>query len=293
VLAARDYLEVINYAFVDARWEADFCDNAAPVVLANPIASQMGVMRSSLIGGLVANVATNRARRIDRVRVFEVGRCFLKSDAKDPVPGFRQPLRIGVLAAGSAAAEQWGLASRAVDFYDLKADLDALLAPVAARYEPARHAAFHPGRCARVLVEGAPIGYLGELHPQWIQRYELGSAPVAFELDLEPLLMRTLPAYQEVSRFPPVVRDLALVVSQSVSAGALLEGLSDNAPGIVQDIRLFDLYTGKGVPQGQKSLAFRVVMQDTEKTLADAEVDAALAALVQAAEREFGARLRG
>jgi phenylalanyl-tRNA synthetase beta chain len=293
LLAARDYQEGINYAFVDARWETDFCDNAAPVVLANPIASQMGVMRSSLIGGLVANVATNRSRRVERVRVFEVGRCFLKGDAQDLVPGFRQPLRIAALAAGTAAAEQWGLTSRAVDFFDAKADLDALLAPTRARYEAAIHPALHPGRCARLWLGDRAIGYLGELHPQWVQRYELGAAPVVFELELDSLLDCALPAYSEVSRFPPVVRDLALVVSHTVGAEALLEVLRSHASGIVQEIGLFDLYTGKGIPSDQKSLAFRVVMQDTEKTLADAEVDAALAQLVQAAALAFGARLRG
>jgi phenylalanyl-tRNA synthetase beta chain len=292
-LAARDYQEVINYAFVDAHWEADFCANVEPVVLANPIASQMGVMRSSLLGGLLANLATNRSRRVDRVRVFEVGRCFLRGDARDLVPGYRQPLRIAALAAGMAAPEQWGLTSRVVDFFDAKADLEALLAPAKARFEAASHPALHPGRCARVWLGEHAIGYLGELHPEWVQRYELGIAPVVFELELEPLLQVDLPAYRDVSRFPPVVRDLALVVSHAVSADALLEALHRNANGIVQDIRLFDLYTGKGIPSDQKSLAFRVVMQDTEKTLADAEVDAALMVLVQAAALAFGARLRG
>lgn len=293
LLAARDFQEVINYSFVDDRWEADFCDNRAPVVLANPIASQMGVMRSSLIGGLVANLAANRSRRIERVRVFELGRCFLRGDVQDAVPGFHQPLRLAALAAGSAAPEQWGVGTRTVDFFDAKGDVEALLAPRRAGFEPANHPALHPGRCAAIHLDGQVIGLLGELHPRWAQQYELGAAPVVFELELEALLGRALPAYRDVSRFPPVIRDLALVVSQKTSAGALLACLREHASGIVQDLGLFDLYTGRGIDPEEKSLAFRVVMQDTEKTLADAEVDAALAELVQVASRKFGAKLRG
>jgi phenylalanyl-tRNA synthetase beta chain len=293
LLAARDYQEVINFSFVDAQWEADFCDNRAPVVLANPIASQMGVMRSSLMGGLVANLATNRNRRVDRVRVFEIGRCFLRGDAQEVVPGFRQPLRLAALAAGPALPEQWGVATRQADFYDAKADVEAVLAPGVARYTKTLHPALHPGRCAAVWIDERQIGLVGELHPQWVQKYELGSAPVLLELDLEPLLARPLPQYREVSRFPQVVRDLALVVAQSVAAEALTASLRESAPAIVQDIRLFDVYTGKGIEPEQKSVAFRIVMQDTEKTLADVEVDAALAALVESATARFSARLRG
>lgn len=293
LLAGRDFQEVINYSFVDARWETDFCSNAAPVALANPIASQMGVMRSSLIGGLVANVVTNRSRRTERVRIFEVGRCFQRGDTGDTVAGFCQPLRLAALATGSALPEQWGAVSRPVDFFDLKGDLEALLAPRTARFEAAAHAALHPGRCARVLVDGQAVGHIGEIHPQWVQRYELGGAPILFEIEAEVLLQRALPDYQEVSRFPPVVRDLALVVPREVNAAALLEALRGQVGGIVKEVRLFDLYTGKGVQQEDKSLAFRVVMQDTEKTLADEEVETAIASLVRVAGDEFGGRLRG
>ena len=293
LLAARDYQEVINFSFVDAQWEVDFCGNRDPVVLANPIASQMGVMRSSLMGGLVANLATNRSRRVDRVRVFEIGRCFLRGGAQDVVPGFRQPLRFAALAAGPAAPEQWGVATRPADFYDAKADVEAVLAPGIARYTRTLHPALHPGRCAAVWIDERQIGLVGELHPQWVQKYELGSAPVLLELDLEPLLARSMPQYREVSRFPQVVRDLALVVAQSVDAEALSATLRESAPAIVQDVRLFDVYTGKGIEPEQKSVAFRIVMQDTQKTLADVEVDAALAALVESAMARFSARLRG
>lgn len=292
LLAARNYQEVVNYSFVDAGWEADFCANRNPVVLANPIASQMGVMRSSLIGGLAANLVSNLNRRIDRLRVFETGRCFLRDDQGDQIPGFLQPKRIAALAWGPAAPEQWGMATRRVDFYDAKADVEALLEPVRARFERLEHAALHPGRSASVVVQGKEIGLVGELHPKWVQKYELGAAPVVFELDLDAVLWQPLPAYKEVSRFPAVVRDLALVVSQEQSAQPLLETLVAAAPLFVREVVLFDVYHGKGVEPEKKSLAFRVVMQDTEKTLSDGEVDAAMVKMIEAATQKFAAKLR-
>jgi len=292
LLASRDYQEVVNYSFVDTGWEQDFCANADPVVLANPIASQMGVMRSSLIGGLVANLVTNLNRRVERVRVFEVGRCFLRDAGGDQIAGFLQPKRIAALAAGPAAPEQWGSATRRVDFFDAKADVETLLAPLQAQFERIDHPALHPGRAATVSVKGKVIGLVGELHPRWVQKYELITAPVVFELDIDAVLEQPLPAYQEVSRFPAVVRDLALVVNQEQPARPLLEGLIAAAPAFVREVVLFDVYHGKGVDTGKKSLAFRVVMQDTEKTLADGEVDAAMVKLIETAAEKFAAKLR-
>ncbi|MBS0372506.1 MAG: phenylalanine--tRNA ligase subunit beta [Proteobacteria bacterium] len=292
LIAGREYQEVINFAFVEEVWEKDFSGNADPVRLANPIASQMSVMRSSLIGGLVSNVVTNRKRQTNRVRVFEIGRCFAKDAAGKPVEGYHQPLRVAALAAGLAKAEQWGESNRNVDFYDVKADLEALLFPRVAEFERASHPALHPGRSARVLLDGREIGFIGELHPIWVQRYELGTAPVVFEIELEALLGTLTPAYKELSRFPAVTRDLALVVEQSVAAASLLKGLQQVAPAIVQRIELFDQYQGKGIEPNRKSLAFRVVMQETQRTLEDAEVDATMTALTRHAEENLGAKLR-
>ncbi|OFZ90611.1 MAG: phenylalanine--tRNA ligase subunit beta [Betaproteobacteria bacterium RBG_16_64_18] len=297
-LAASDYHEVINFSFVEEAWEADFAGNADPIRLLNPIASQLAVMRSSLIGSLVANLRHNLNRKIARIRVFEIGRVYLRDPAtKDgdrDVAGVRQPVRVGAIACGPALDEQWGERARAVDFFDIKGDLEALLAPLRARFEPAvhPHPALHPGRAARVMLGGTPIGWVGELHPRWQQKYELSAAPVLFELDAAPILALELPRYSEVSRFPPVVRDLAVVVSESAPAQALLDELEASRPAVVQDIRLFDVYQGKGIPAGQKSLAFRVVMQDTAKTLTDGEADAAMAQLIRSLAAKFGARLR-
>jgi len=292
LLAGRDYQEVVNYSFVDVEWERDFCANVDPVVLANPIASQMGVMRSSLIGSLVANLVSNLNRRTERVRVFETGRCFLRDGKGDQIAGFLQPKRIAALAAGPAAPEQWGVATRLVDFFDAKADVEALLSPARASFGRLDHPALHPGRSASVAVEGKVIGFVGALHPRWVQKYELGSAPAVFELELDAVLHRLLPAYQEVPRFPVVVRDLALVVPLEQAAEPLQEALLAAAQAFVRDIVLFDVYQGKGVDPEKKSLAFRVVMQDTEKTLSDGEVDAAMTGLIGAATQKFAAKLR-
>ena len=292
-VAAREYQEVINFAFVEEAWEKDLAGNTNPVRLANPSASQMCVMRSTLIGGLVSNVVTNRKRQTTRVRVFEIGRCFAHDAAGQPVDGYHQPVRIAALAAGFAKPEQWGEANRNVDFFDVKADLEALLFPRVAEFERASHPALHPGRSASVKVDGKVVGFIGEVHPVWVQRYELGTAPVVFELDLDVLLQSVTPAYAELSRFPAVTRDLALVVDQQVASGALLAGLQAVAPAIVQRIELFDQYQGKGVEPNRKSLAFRVVMQETQRTLEDTEVDAAMNALTRHAEEALGAKLRG
>jgi phenylalanyl-tRNA synthetase beta chain len=260
--------------------------------LANPIASQMSVMRSTLIGGLVNVLATNRKRQTERVRIFEVGRCFIRSHAGEAVAGFAQPLRLAGLAAGPAAPEQWGLPTRLVDFYDVKADVEAFCAPRSVAFAKVEHPALHPGRSAEVLLDGRSLGVLGELHPRWVQKYELGTAPVVFELALSALLETPFSSYVPVSRFPAVTRDLALIVSQTQAAGELLDVLRKAAPEIVQEITLFDVYQGQNLGESKKSLAFHIVMQDTQRTLEEAEVDSVVALLLEVARDKFGASLR-
>jgi phenylalanyl-tRNA synthetase beta chain len=299
LLCDREYFEVINYSFVDAAWEADFADNRDPIRLENPIAEQMGVMRSSLIGGLVATLRHNLARKVERVRVFESGRAFLRTsaapDERRPdraVKGFVQPRRIAGLAYGLALAEQWGERARRVDFFDVKGDVETLIAPLQAEFVKAAHPALHPGRTARIDLDGRAAGWVGEIHPRLQQRYELPAPATVFELDLQPLLEVALPQYQEVSRFPAVVRDLAVVVDETAPARALLAALLADGPPVVRDVQLFDLYRGPGVENGRKSLAFRVVMQDTARTLTDAEADAAMARLTEILASRYGAKLR-
>jgi phenylalanyl-tRNA synthetase beta chain len=296
-LAAAGYQEVVNFSFVDEAWERDFAGNANPIRLLNPIASQLAVMRSTLVGSLVGNVRYNLNRKLARVRVFEVGRVFTRDpavrDGELAVAGIRQPVHVGAIAYGPAYEEQWGVRpTRSVDFFDLKGDVETLVAPREVRFVKATHPALHPGRSARIELDGAAIGWIGELHPEWLQKYELPAPAVLFELACDTLLTVPLPRYSEVSKFPAVIRDLAVVVSDSVPADALLEALREARPGLVQEVRIFDLYRGESVAKGGKSLAFRVVMQDTAKTLTDAEVDAAMAQLAQLLRDRFGAERR-
>ncbi len=295
MLADRGYQEVVNFAFVEEAWEADFAAKTAEadlIRLANPIASQMAVMRSNLFGGLIANLVTNLKRKQSRVRLFEVGRTFHRDASAQPVAGYRQPWCLAGLAFGGALPEGWGSGSRKVDFYDLKGDIEALFAPDKLRFEKLAHPALHPGRAARILLNGEDVGCLGELHPEWVQKYDLPNAPVLFELDFSALKAAVVPAYAEVSKFPPVIRDLAVVVDQGLALQALFDGLQGQISPLIRDIQLFDVYVGKGVPENKKSLAFRIVMQDTQRTLQDSEVDAALQQLVSCLERAFGAQLR-
>lgn len=304
-LAARDYAETVNFSFVDAEWERDFAGNDNPIRLLNPIASQLSVMRTTLFGSLIAVLRHNLNRRADRVRVFEAGRVFLADPSVKAgeltVEGYAQPKRVGALAYGPAIEEQWGAPTRAVDFFDVKGDLEALLAPAVARFVKAEHPALHPGRSARIEIDGRAVGWIGELHPRLMQKYELPHAPVMFEIDTDALVARTLPAPTEVSKFPPVRRDIAVVVDQAVEVQALFDemkkALADDACRFVQKVVLFDEFRAKsntsgGLAAHEKSLAFRVTLQDPAGTLQDEVVDAAIQALVERMAR-VGARLRG
>jgi phenylalanyl-tRNA synthetase beta chain len=300
-LADLGYQEVVNMSFVESQWEADFAGNTDPIRLQNPIASQMSVMRSNLIGSLIANVRYNVNRKAGRVRVFEVGAVFHRNPAAQDGPlsiaGFDQPKRVAAMAYGPALDEQWGAPTRAVDYFDVKGDLEALFAPRSLRFGKLEHPALHPGRSAQVELDGEVIGFIGELHPRWLQKYDLPQAPVLFEVDAEALRERVVPSYAEISKFPGATRDLALVVKQDVPAQALLDAfkaeLASNANGkLVQAVVLFDEYRGKGLEQDEKSLAFRFGLQDTQSTLQDDAVEAIMAALAQAAQQQHGARLR-
>lgn len=288
ILSARDYQEVINYSFVDAAWERDLAGNESPLALKNPIAAQMSVMRSTLLGGLVDNLRFNLNRKQERVRLFETGCCFHGAEGDLS----RQPERIAALCYGSAYPEQWGQAARTVDFFDAKADLEALLWPAVPRFEAASHPALHPGQSARVWLEEECIGWIGTLHPKWRQAYELPAAPVMFELEMAALLRSRVPAFSGISRFPMVRRDLAVVVDEGASVQAMLDGLHESLPEVVIELALFDVYRGKGIDSGKKSLAFRVLMQDTRQTLTDETVDAVITQLARILTDRFDAKLR-
>ncbi|OPZ07502.1 MAG: Phenylalanine--tRNA ligase beta subunit [Alphaproteobacteria bacterium ADurb.BinA280] len=265
----------------------------------------MNVMRTSLLGSLLQVLKFNLARKAPRVRVFEIGRVFLR-DASVPesdstVQGFDQPMRIAALSSGSANAQQWGHKEQGVDFFDAKGDVEALLAPLKAEFKPGNHhPAMHPGRCAQVLVGGKVIGYVGELHPKWRQGYELPQAPMLFELELDPVLARKLPEFVPVAKYQPVQRDIAVVVADSVTHADLMAAVwAAPTAGLLRDAQLFDVYRPKVAKEApveagatDRSLAIRLTFNSTEATLTDDQIETAVKAVVDQLQSTVGARQR-
>ena len=297
-LAALDYLETINFSFVEARMEQDLGGNADPVRVLNPIAAPLAVMRSTLMGSLVQVLRHNLSRKAPRVRVFEIGRVFVRdpaaADGERAVAGLRQPMRVGGLAWGAAEPAQWGSRERPVDFYDIKGDIEALLAPRRPHFVADSHPALHPGRCARIELQGRAIGHVGELHPRWRLAYELIHAPLLFELDLDAALDTPVPVFAAVSRQQAALRDLALVVNDKVSHDALMASLADDP--LILSATLFDVYKPAkavaGLAADERSLAVRLELLDFDNTLTDGRIDNAVAAAVARVQSACGARLR-
>jgi len=300
-MAALDYQETINYSFVEERWETELAGNAQPIRVLNPIASPLAVMRSSLLGSLVNVLRFNLARKATRVRVFEIGRVFKRDaaamDGDAAVAGLSQPRHLAGLAYGSADAMQWATKEHAVDFFDLKGDIESLLAPRFVRFVAAEHPALHPGRSARVEVEGVAIGFAGELHPKWRQAYELPSAPLLFELDLSALLVRDIPSLVPIQRQQSAWRDIAVIAAETVTHEALMQTITASDSSLVRTARLFDIYKpaspSADIAAGERSLAVRLELLDDEATLTDERIDATVAKLIDRLAGRLGARLRG
>jgi phenylalanyl-tRNA synthetase beta chain len=289
LLVALGYQEVINYSFVAADWEHDLAGNAQPVRLANPIASHMAVMRTSLFGGLIATLRSSLNRGEERLRLFEVGRCFPGHTAEDAA----QPEKVAGLAFGSRYPEQWGEdKSVRTDFYTVKGDIELLCGGFDMRFEKTLHPAFHPGRAARISLNGEEFGIIGELHPKWQQKYELPLAPVLFELEVKKLQEGMVPRFGGISRMQAIRRDIALVFDEAVTVQAILDAVKPVLQRTISDFSVFDLYQGSGIENGKKSLAFRVVMQDTDRTLTDADADSSITTIVNVLASKFGATLR-
>jgi phenylalanyl-tRNA synthetase beta chain len=300
-MAGLGYFETINFSFVEARWEQELAGNANPIQLLNPIAAPLAVMRTSLMGSLVQVLRNNLSRKAPRVRVFEIGRVFLRDasvqESDTTIAGIAQPMRLAGLAWGPADQQQWAQKDRAVDFFDVKGDLEALFAPRALSFEAAAHPALHPGRSARVLLDGVEIGVIGELHPKWRQGYELPSAPVLFELSLDAVLARTLPQGQGVPRLQAVQRDLALIVNEQVTYASLMRAIESSGEALVRSARLFDVFKPAQptaeLQAGERSLAVRLELLDDENTLTDERIEQAVAKVVTQLGERLGARLRG
>ena len=248
-------------------------------------------MRSSLLPGLVSSAAANIARQQDRVRLFEIGKSFhgtLES------PG--EVIRIAAVACGSAQPEQWATKTQAIDFYDVKADLEAILQLAGdtseVTFRAVEHPALQPGQSAGVFRDERQIGIIGKLHPQVAKRLELKRDAYVFELDALQALASTAPAAKPVSRFPVIRRDLAVIVKEEVSGAELVRAVASAAPGLMRDVRIFDVYQGPGIEAGRKSVAIGLILQETSRTLTDEDADTAMAAATSKLKDKFAAELR-
>ncbi|SFK96498.1 phenylalanyl-tRNA synthetase beta subunit [Nitrosomonas aestuarii] len=288
MLVMRDYQEVVNYAFVDKVWETDLIQNKDPIALKNPIASNLNVMRSSLLGGLIANLQFNLNRKQDRVRLFEMGCCFERNST-----GHCQQIeRLAGLGYGDVHIEQWGEPSRTIDFYDVKSDIEVLYRSKEVEFQTISHPAFHPGKSAQVMMGAKPVGWLGELHPHWQKKYDIAKPVILFELILDSLVPMQLMQVKETAKFPPVRRDIAVVVDNQINVQSIISSLYEKKPAVVTEIALFDIYRGKSVGENKKSLAFRVILQDVGRTLTDEDADLIIANLLQVLATKFDAILR-
>ncbi len=300
LLADLGWQETIGFSFVDERWERDFSAHGEHVRVVNPIAQNLSVMRSTLIGSLVEALKVNLARKATRLRLFELGKVYLRDATAvaggAAVAGVRQPLRVGGLAFGASTPLQWGEAERAVDFFDVKGDLEALFAPLRPAFVPAPHPALHPGRSAAIEIEGRRVGFVGELHPRWRQAYELPGNAVVFELEAEALTRRTVPAFVPLPKQQPALRDLAVVAKKSVSHEALMAAVEAGAVGVVRASTLFDIYEPKtpvpGIADDERSLALRLELRDDAQTLTDERIENVVAGVLTSLESRLGVRLR-
>lgn len=290
-LVQRGFQEAITYSFVDPAVQKILDPDRAPLALANPISADLAVMRTSLWPGLLKALIYNQKRQQTRVRLFEHGLNFVPSDE-----GLRQEIYLGGVATGFALPEQWGLAKRPMDFFDLKADVEALLAltgePEAFAFASAAHPALHPGQSARIERNGVLVGWIGALHPRLGREFDLEGDVFLFELRLAALQMAGVPVFSELSRFPASRRDIAVVVDQTVNAQAVLNCIRESGGHLLRDVKFFDVYRGKGVSEGQKSLALGLILQDFSRNLTDSVVEETVSGIIAALTERFDATLR-
>ncbi len=290
-LLTLGYNEVITYSFVDTPLLQKLTPDQSPLVLANPISSEMAAMRTTLWAGLINTLKYNLNRQQSRVRLFESGLRFV-SDAA----GLKQDAMFAGLVFGDERPEQWGSKARKTDFFDLKGDIEALLElggmKAQVQWQRAEHPALHPGVSARLLLNDQALGWAGVLHPSLEKALDLPGQVFVFELHQAPLLQRRVPRYQAVSRFPIIRRDLALLVPDKVSSAELIDCMQDDAPSFLREVEVFDVYRGQGVPDTFTSVAIRLILQDNERTLGDTDVDALTTAVLTRLHTRFGITLR-
>ena len=289
VLVSRGYQEVVTYSFVDPDLQARLFPGVEALPLANPISSELGVMRVSLWPGLVHALRRNLSRRQEHVKIFEQGLRFILQDNE-----LKQLNTVSGLIAGRRFPEQWGAAAVGVDFHDSKGDVEAVLGLTGAEFSfaAAEHPALHPGQCARILRDGREAGWVGALHPGLVRGLDLELTPLLWELDEDLGFAAELPAFEELSRYPAIRRDIALVVDRALPVATLQEAVRAEGGTLLTESRVFDVYQGEQIDSSLKSVAFGLILQDSSRTLTDHEADAVVAAVVARLESEFGARIR-
>jgi phenylalanyl-tRNA synthetase beta chain len=287
-LTSRGFYEVVTYSFIEDEIEKALHGNLNPIQLQNPIASQMSTMRSSLWGSHLEVLTYNLNRQVSRLNIFEIAQTF-QGAKKD----FIETEVISGLSYGSFLPEQWADKIREIDFYDMKAHVEALTSKsLTFKRSDKTPLALHPGQSAEVFLEGQSIGWVGKLHPKWQQHFSLPKAPFIFELKIERLLEDKAFKYEDISKFLPVRRDIAIVVDESVEVDSILDAVFKAKIPFLNRMALFDLYQGKGIAENKKSVAFLILMQDTSKTLVDSEADSSVSKIVELLEKQFGATLR-
>jgi phenylalanyl-tRNA synthetase beta chain len=290
-LVARDYQEIITYSFIDPESNTRLTDVESELVLSNPISSEMSVMRSSLWPGMLLAASANASRQQDRVRLFEIGKSFHGSLSKH-----HEVVRIAALCMGPVLPEQWGVKGQAVDFFDIKADLIALLQLAGdvtdIQFQPAEHPALQPGQAASIVRDGIELGVIGKLHPKHSRFFELKRDVFIFELDAAAALASKAPKAESISKFPSIRRDIAVIVDDKISADELISAVASSAPNLISSVRIFDIYKGPGIEAGLKSVALGLILQETSRTLTDEDADAAMTAAVQKLQDKFAAELR-
>ena len=294
LLVDRGYQEAITYSFVEPKAMSLLFPECDPLILPYPISAEMSAMRVSLWPGLIDAVVYNQNRQQGRVRLFECGLRFIKDATAEN--GIRQEALISGVISGSVADEHWSIPSRGVDFFDMKGDLEALLELTGQQdsftFKRAEHSALHPGQSAQIIRGDRVIGWIGVIHPNLEKKLGLKSKVVLFELEQNPLLKAKIPAAGEISRFPANRRDLALVVDEHVAAADVLSVVKKIGGNQLVGINLFDIYQGQGIPEGKKSLAISLVLQDNARTLEEKEISETISVVVEGLRNEFNASLR-
>ncbi|SJZ47113.1 phenylalanyl-tRNA synthetase subunit beta [Vibrio cincinnatiensis] len=294
LLVDRGYHEAITYSFVEPEQQKLIVPDVEPLILPNPISADMSAMRLSLIQGLLNTVVHNQKRQQPRVRLFEQGLRFIPDQAAEN--GMRQESMLAGVISGTRSEEHWNIETATVDFFDLKGDVEAILELTANgkayRFAAAKHPALHPGQSAAIMLDGKEIGVIGTVHPELERKFGLNGRTIVFEIEWSAINSKVIPEAVALSKFPSNRRDIAVVVDQTIASGDIVDACRVAGGELLKEAKLFDVYVGKGVAEGKKSLAIALTLQSSERTLEEADIAAAVENIVKAVVEQFSATLR-